>query len=424
MRKFSIVQGALMLALMLSIQVSSAQNILKQAIVANGGDFNDPNEYASVGSYNPATGQYTVFDTIFTSSVQDVLVVGHRAFVSAQDSLVSYDLNTLTRIAAVDISGVNKLFAVGNDILVSKGFGGADPFLERRAQSDLSLVQGIAGVDDEASGIDVIGDTAFVAVPGSWMATSGKLAIIDLVNNTFVRYEDLDTLGTGIGHVFAYQNEVHTINSQSWGKTYGAISHYTGAGSVSTGVHQNVFSSYSGATRVGNEIYLSIDGVCGIYNIDSVKITNTSFINQAYSALEFDTVNNHFYMTGQSFSSAAQLYRYNADGMLVDSVEVGTSAEAIALDYRDVTGIGEVATQEAVIAVYPNPANDRITVLTDIHPATGNVINIYSINGALVMNSRMQSNRTDIDITALQAGMYLVEVVQGDQVDRTKLIVH
>ncbi len=71
-------------------------------------------------------------------------------------------------------------------------------------------------------------------------------------------------------------------------------------------------------------------------------------------------------------------------------------------------------------AVYPNPSNDKITVE---YPAFGNndeMIEIYNIQGQLLMHMEMLQAKTTIDVSAYTKGMYFVKVksVNGTKVNK------
>ncbi|HNW90719.1 MAG TPA: T9SS type A sorting domain-containing protein [Bacteroidales bacterium] len=56
--------------------------------------------------------------------------------------------------------------------------------------------------------------------------------------------------------------------------------------------------------------------------------------------------------------------------------------------------------------VYPNPASEKITIETQ----EKSIIEILNIQGQLVKSIKSNDSKTNIDVSALQSGMYLVEV--------------
>ena len=109
---------AILLVAMISTNSISQSWYLNQLIIGSGGNFSDPDDYVTLASYNPSNQVTTVFDTIYTQSLQDVFVKDGKAWVAAQDSIVSYNLDTYERISAIGAPGVNKLKVTG-DILIA-----------------------------------------------------------------------------------------------------------------------------------------------------------------------------------------------------------------------------------------------------------------------------------------------------------------
>ncbi|NOU48088.1 MAG: T9SS type A sorting domain-containing protein [Bacteroidales bacterium] len=75
--------------------------------------------------------------------------------------------------------------------------------------------------------------------------------------------------------------------------------------------------------------------------------------------------------------------------------------------------------------VYPNPANQLVTILFDDVKAETGFVKVYSLSGSLVIENMTASNTNQmkIDISSLKPGLYILEVVQGGKVQRQKLMV-
>ena len=63
------------------------------------------------------------------------------------------------------------------------------------------------------------------------------------------------------------------------------------------------------------------------------------------------------------------------------------------------------------MTIYPNPANDNITIEnTSLNNIKDAMISIYNIQGQLLIQQPMSQAKTNIDIAGLARGMYFVEV--------------
>ncbi|MFH2094953.1 MAG: hypothetical protein ABIJ16_04565, partial [Bacteroidota bacterium] len=178
----------------------SQSEYVKQIIIAEGAG-----SKVYVSAYNPMTGITTVFDSIYTGYVQDVLVDGGYAYVAASDSIMKYNLDNYTRVDERKVENVNKL-ALYNDQLIAGRWISANNNIWLRVydKNDLSVnLYDIPEIDDQTYGIAVANDTAYVAVNGGYGNPEGKIAVIDLVNHSFTRWIDIGTEGEGIGDLMS-----------------------------------------------------------------------------------------------------------------------------------------------------------------------------------------------------------------------------
>ena len=82
---------------------------------------------------------------------------------------------------------------------------------------------------------------------------------------------------------------------------------------------------------------------------------------------------------------------------------------------RGTTGINEVA--EGEVNVYPNPA----TTVINIDNAEGAQISVYDLSGRMVSNVNSASANQTIDASNLAKGMYIVRIVNDNNVITKKV---
>ena len=85
-----------------------------------------------------------------------------------------------------------------------------------------------------------------------------------------------------------------------------------------------------------------------------------------------------------------------------------------------VTGINNLP--ERVFKVYPNPANDQFTVLLSDH-YLNSTFKMYDNFGKLVMERTVTDNSMLIDLTGLSSGMYHIQLLTNDSIQRERLII-
>jgi hypothetical protein len=106
---------------------------------------------------------------------------------------------------------------------------------------------------------------------------------------------------------------------------------------------------------------------------------------------------------------------FNAKGNYILTVSVSdgalTTQEAVNVFIGDV-GMDMILTP--AMHIYPNPATDKLTL--ELVNMTGNhtVLSIYSITGRAVFNAELTRDKTEIDISDYDAGLYFIKVNAGD----------
>ncbi len=90
-----------------------------------------------------------------------------------------------------------------------------------------------------------------------------------------------------------------------------------------------------------------------------------------------------------------------------------------------VTGISAVVNSEAGVMLYPNPANHTLTIeLLNLANVNSNmtVLTIYSIEGQLLIQQATIKDKTEMDISELAKGMYILQIKTGAKSEVLKFI--
>lgn len=384
----------------------TAQTTMRQVIISNGGTFG-PGNFVKVASFTPSTGTYIIFDSIPASSTQDVVCSDGEGFVAADSFLVKYDLDSYQRLATAMVPGIRKIAVNDSIVVVTRGFGASGDYVQVYRRSNLQLLYSVSQVSDESEGVVIKGDTAYVAVPGNFMSTVGKLALIDLNSQTFIREVDLDTLGAGIKRLFIKDNVVWSVNTISFGSTYGALTRYD----IASGLFQNLkldFPVGDGAGVKGNLLYASFHGGMGSFSLPMASVVDTTIFTGSFAGSVLDTINDRFFVTKTDFFSFGRLYWYSLSGTFQDSLEIGISPEALAVDYRISTSTSPA--QASDFRVWPNPAQDFVAVNWQGQGAK--TLAVRDLQGRLLVSKKGFSGQhtTKLDLSGLPAGLYVLEL--------------
>ncbi len=400
--------------------------VLKQVFVGSGGSYSDPDDFVELSSYNPASELSYAFGTVFTQSVQDVIVHGDYLYVAAQDSLVKYSALTYSRLAVAEAVGVNKLTVVGDNLIASFTYPVTEKFVRVFSADDLSFIGSFDEVSDEAAHLLVVEDVLYVAVPGGWTSTSGKIAMIDLNEMSLLREVDLGAQAVGIYNLFSYNNQIVSVNLSPWGATSGFVSVINKVLSEKT--HYEFQHTVSKAAGIhGHALYLGIDGGIGEIDLTTMTLTNAAVVappDLPVAAAVFDTVNANFYLTTTDYATQGHGLVYNLEGQLITTFAAGISAEAIALDYRLSSGMGE--TMEALaLSAFPNPARERCVVRLPDALQGGNW-SLVAMQGATVISGDISENQAELNLemSTLPRGMYVLNVYGKTSYGLVKIVVN
>ncbi len=402
---------------------ASAQNYYtKQVIIVNGGNYGDPDDYVTVSAYSPETGETTEFATIYTQSVQDVLIVPPFAYVAAQDSIVKLNIDTYQRVAAVAAQGVNQLVTNGNVLVASFWYPVMENFVRSYSLDDLSLLHEFGDVSDEAAGMMVMqGNYVLVAVPGAYGSTTGKVAVIDLVNNEVMSEDDYGEFFAGIGYFAQQGGLVNLFMKTPYGGSSFNVASVNYAGEiVEEYTHEGVLANLSGQMEA--KLYVELNNGIGEYDLSTHEITDTAVVaprEMTIAASVLDTVNNLFYLTTSDFYSMGEGFIYDMDGDSIGSFVAGISAQAIAVDYREATGVNERKLTET-LTVYPNPVTDYVQIKIPESQMINRMI-VSDITGKVLYDG---SAVRQMDVSSFSAGIYFVFLNSGEDVYTGKFIKH
>jgi hypothetical protein len=100
---------------------------------------------------------------------------------------------------------------------------------------------------------------------------------------------------------------------------------------------------------------------------------------------------NLYYVNGEVAYFFNGLYRYEAQ-------------------FRSYTNsIDKISIDNDLISVYPNPSNDKITIqITQVKPHPDYNLTIYNIQGKAILQHSIRNNNTEINISTLPRGVYVM----------------
>ena len=88
-------------------------------------------------------------------------------------------------------------------------------------------------------------------------------------------------------------------------------------------------------------------------------------------------------------------------------------------------GLGGYLSINELIAqtteIYPNPANNVLNIVS--YTVGIENINIYNLNGQLVLNKEVNNNQKTLNISSLESGIYIVDILSENTSVKRKLVI-
>jgi len=328
---------------------AQAQNYLHQVLILNEGYFdynlNQILTPVTVGSYNPATQTYQEVSTINNMRfASDLIIDGNAYYVAADSKILKYDLNAHSLIAEVNCPGVRNL-----------GY--------------------------------------------EWGNEKGIVGALDLTTLTYGNEIDLGPDGKNPDNLMVYNGKLYTVNNKDWsGSSVSEIS-------LVSGVANTVNLSNAGtgcgtsALRDDKLVYqISMETTLNEFDMSVMNTTGPVVGHQTnYYELAQEPVSGNFYCSETDFFSYGTVHIFDGNNTEITQFAVSTSPGTVVFDVRSNVGLTEIHDG---LAVYPNPANDVVTV-----DHVGEKL-VYALDGTLLLSS----NEQKLNISSLAPGMYVIAV--------------
>jgi hypothetical protein len=316
----------------------SAQLLTERVLIANGGEFFNPNLNVSLTSWDPQTGQLQVLDTVLSSSVQDLLVEGNTAYLAAQDSIIRYELPSGRRLAAAAFGAPStaKLALYGDFLLVGNWYGRSSSNLLFFDKTSLSLVDSIPQVRQGARDFVIVGDTAYVGQNYTnqfFGDSAGYLSLVDLTNRQWVRDVALDP-ADGLGRVVAYQGIVYGLNPNNETITRYEVRSGQVLPKQFTGIDLQTGTVGPQLVQRDSLVITEMNNGIGVFDLKNNRVVDTTLIDTFATAFVQDSLSGHFYLTQTDFSTYSQGRIFDGNGNRQGSFPTGVAPEALAVVYN------------------------------------------------------------------------------------------
>ncbi|MCW3086256.1 MAG: hypothetical protein JWP12_3622 [Bacteroidetes bacterium] len=145
--------------------------------------------------------------------------------------------------------------------------------------------------------------------------------------------------------------------------------------------------------------------------------TITATLSGASAYQWIDCNNGNASLTGET----AQSYTASADGNFAVVITVGSCSDTSSCVAIVGTGI-HPASADNKLTVYPNPANDVVTVqIENVLLNRSATLSLYNTTGQLISETRISKEKTEIDLSSLPKGIYFIRLQDEHNVITKKI---
>jgi hypothetical protein len=408
--------------LLLGFQTLLAQTPT-QVIIANGGIFGAGNK-VRMAAWNLSTGNYAVFDSFPATSVHSITIHGRDAYVCADSILARYNLDTYQREAMAIVKGVRRVAVWEDKVLVTKGFGATTDHFDVRYAENLVYCFSLPAITGNCEGVVVVGDTGYVGNPVSFAQPTGNMAVVDLSSRTLDRIMSMDTMGKFVDILYPWMTDkVVSVNMIKFNNPqWGFISIYDIPSATYT--HHRVDMQVSKGAGIDNGIlYANFGGNIGGFDLTTGLLADSNVVPGQWAAMTLDSVNNRIFVTETDYQTYGWLYGFDYNGNPTDTLEVGISPEAIAVDYNVTVGNQPVTPPGPLLSVHPQPFEDALHIDLRKLPAPATGLIIHDLTGRVLLERPATGNGIlDLEVPGLEPGVYVLEVQTRKGVATAKVV--
>lgn len=182
--------------------------------------------------------------------------------------------------------------------------------------------------------------------------------------------------------------------------------------------------------------------------IDSSKNIYTTIINKdtlQNAVINLDAGNNEYFsaeyvqlsspslgdtisvsLGGQVVNSFGTCPAYNWQSMTVSShktqvIVPAGSAVVLKFNYNSKTSINNYYEKNKhFLNLFPNPASDKVNIIADM--TEHSTIFLFNMQGQILLQQQVQQDKTDIDISKLAKGVYILSIYNNDKMEVTKMV--
>lgn len=367
----------------------------------------------SVGVVDFATGTYNAFDnTLATFGNQITYIKGKIYAVDGKGDIFVYDPNSLQKEAEIKDLAARGVWGYKNQLLITSLERPYFQVLQDAAPYNLVYAIDSPDIASPCEELVILNDKAYI----SNFMNGNQVAVVNLLSQSFVK--NIQT------------NENPYLIKAYKGKAYAACYSYNPDFTTTTELFEInpltdtvtqswLFEKTSTPTAADTAIYLlKSNGKLLAFDPQTAHIDSNLLQLDAYM-MHFDSVSKALFYSQTDYASYGRVgYTYNSASFPLVATDI--SPRSFCFLPTDSTSLSLQSAMDEFFAFYPNPVQHSLHVLVPARPHKQ--LRIMDVQGRTILTKEIEQDFSEIDLNALPAGMYLLEVLTPSQSSIKKFI--
>ncbi|WP_296144704.1 DUF5074 domain-containing protein [uncultured Flavobacterium sp.] len=170
----------------------------------------------------------------------------------------------------------------------------------------------------------------------------------------------------------------------------------------------------------GNDLYYTVDSHIFKTSVTAATLPTTPLIDLepqgVYGIYGMDIIDNKIFIgDALGYITDGKTYVYSTSGTLLNTYTVGFLPNAFLKSKQAPLSTGDFT--KTAVSIYPNPASGVFFLTTDKNAK----VNLYDISGRLVKTQNYTAN--GIDVSSLNSGVYMAEIIIDETREVQKIII-